>query len=383
MKNISILGSTGSIGTQTLDVISEHPELFRVVGLSARQNLNLLKEQIEKFRPEVVSVADERLAVELSSMINDHNIEILYGTKGASTVASLGKTDLVVSAMVGASGLEPTLDAVRAGKDIALANKETLVIAGELITSEAQKNGVRLLPVDSEHSALFQALEGNNKKYVKRIILTASGGPFLDYPSDKLDDVTVEVALDHPTWKMGRKITIDSATLMNKGFEVIEAKWFFGIDSEDIHVWIHPQSIVHSMVEFIDGAIISQMSKPDMRIPIAYALSYPQRISVNGINSSPEGFGNLNFREADFDQFPALSLAFEALGQGGTLAAVMNGANEIAVEEFLSGNIKFTDIVSTVEKVMNSHTIQPADSLQSVLDSDAWARQRALSLIRN
>ncbi len=383
MKNISILGSTGSIGTQTLQVISEHPELFRVVGLSARQNLNLLKQQIEEFRPEVVSVADERLAAELSSNINDRNIEILFGTKGASTVASLGEVDLVVSAMVGAAGLEPTLKAVKAGKDIALANKETLVIAGNLITSEAQKSGAKLLPVDSEHSALFQALEGNNKKYVKRIILTASGGPFLDYPSDKLGDVSVEVALNHPTWKMGRKITIDSATLMNKGFEVIEAKWLFGMDSEDISIWIHPQSIVHSMVEYIDGSIISQMSEPDMRIPIAYALAYPERISVNGINATPEGFRNLTFREADFDKFPSLSLAFEALKKGGTLPAVMNGANEIAVEEFLSGNIKFTDIVKTVEKVMNSHTINPADTLESVLESDAWSRDTALSLIRN
>ncbi len=281
MKKISILGSTGSIGTQTLDVISQHPDKFRVVALAAGKNIDLLKEQILKFRPLAVSVEDEKSASMLASQISTSQTQILYGQDGAETLAQMNEADLVVSAMVGASGLRPTLAAAKSGKDIALANKESLVIAGEVLTKEVEKNGGRLLPIDSEHSALFQALECGERRHVKRLILTASGGPFLNTPNCELENVSVEVALDHPTWKMGKKITIDSATLMNKGFEVIEAKWLFGFDPEDISVWIHPQSIVHSMVEYIDGSVISQMGKPDMRIPIAFAISYPDRISLN------------------------------------------------------------------------------------------------------
>jgi 1-deoxy-D-xylulose-5-phosphate reductoisomerase len=276
LKKISILGSTGSIGTQTLDVISQHPDKFRVVALAAGKNIDLLKEQILKFRPLAVSVEDEKSASMLASQISTSQTQILYGQDGAETLAQMDEADLVVSAMVGASGLRPTLAAAKSGKDIALANKESLVIAGEVLTKEVEKNGSRLLPIDSEHSALFQALECGERRHVKRLILTASGGPFLNTPNCELENVSVEVALDHPTWKMGKKITIDSATLMNKGFEVIEAKWLFGFDPEDISVWIHPQSIVHSMVEYIDGSVISQMGKPDMRIPIAFAISYPE-----------------------------------------------------------------------------------------------------------
>ncbi|NIQ07338.1 MAG: 1-deoxy-D-xylulose-5-phosphate reductoisomerase [Candidatus Korarchaeota archaeon] len=383
MKKISILGSTGSIGRQTLDVISQHPEKFSVVGLSAGNNIELLLEQITTYGPTVVSVADEDSAKELGSLLGATDIQILYGDEGAQNVARMDEVDLLVSAMVGASGLKPTIAAARSGKDIALANKESLVIAGEVLTSEVKKNGGTLLPIDSEHSAIFQALGCGERKDVKRLILTASGGPFLKTPKDELEDVSVEVALNHPTWKMGKKITIDSATLMNKGFEVIEAKWLFGFDPQEISVWIHPQSIVHSMVEYIDGSVISQMGKPDMRIPIAFAISYPDRLSMNYNDVSPESFGELSFEEVDFEQFPCLSLAFDALREGGTMPSVMNGANEVAVSAFLSEDIKFTGIVKTVAKVMELHKTQPANSLETVLESDTWARNTAQSLISN
>ncbi len=383
MKNISILGSTGSIGKQTLEVISRYPERFRVLGLSAGENIGLLLEQIREFRPEAVSVKDSGIAESLRSRLGDTRVEILYGTEGASGIAALDSNDLVVSAMVGASGLVPTLSAVKAGKDVALANKESLVVAGEILTGEAERKGVRIIPVDSEHSAIFQALETCGKEYAKGLIITASGGPFLDTPAAELGGVTVEVALNHPTWKMGDKITIDSATLMNKGFEVIEAKWLFGFDPERISVWIHPQSIVHSMVEYIDGSLISQMSLPDMRIPIAYALSYPERMLMNGHRVVPENFRELTFRGVDNEKFPSISLAFSALREGGTMPAVMNGANEVAVRAFLTREIGFTDIVRIVEKVMSIHQSSPAESLESVLESDAWARDKARILINN
>jgi len=383
LKNISILGSTGSIGRQTLEVISANPDKYNVVGLSCGGNLELLREQILRYKPAIASVKDPELAAALKSGLNSSETEIVYGDEGASRVASIEEADTVVSAMVGASGLKPTLSAVRAGKDIALANKETLVIAGEIITKEAKENNVTILPVDSEHSALFQALQCGDKKDVKRLILTASGGPFLDTPVEELTDVTPEVALNHPTWVMGKKITIDSATLMNKGFEVIEAKWLFGVGSEKISVWIHPQSIVHSMVEYIDGSIISQMGIPDMRIPISYALSYPDRTDMRRDNAKPRDLSELSFREADFKKFPSLALAFGALEEGGTMPAVMNGANEIAVEAFLRRKIGFTDIVKTVDRVMELHKGAAADTLEAVIQSDKWAREKAADLIKN
>ncbi len=383
MKKISILGSTGSIGRQTLDVISKHPDKFSVIGLSAGKNVELLKEQIIKYRPQAVSVENEESARALASALGSSKTKIVHGQQGAQAIAEMDGADLVVSAMVGASGLRPTLAAAKAGKDIALANKEALVIAGEVLTSEVEKNGGRLLPIDSEHSALFQALACGERKDVKRLILTASGGPFLKTPKNELGNVSVEVALNHPTWKMGKKITIDSATLMNKGFEVIEAKWLFGFDSNQISVWIHPQSIVHSMVEYIDGSVISQMGKPDMRIPIAFAISYPQRISMDCNTVSPESFGELSFEPVDYDQFPSLSLAFDALGEGGTMPSVLNGANEVAVSAFLSGQMEFTGIVRTVGKVMELHKTLPANTIDAVLESDDWARNTAQSLIDN
>lgn len=383
MKNISILGSTGSIGRQTLEVISENPEKFKVLGLSCGTNLELLKDQIKKYEPEVASVKSEELAQKLKSALGSSQTQIVYGDEGASMVAALEQVDTVVSAMVGASGLNPTYAAVKAGKDIALANKETLVIAGEIITGAARESGSMLLPVDSEHSALFQALMCGDSKDVKRLILTASGGPFLDTPEDELKNVTPETALNHPTWVMGKKITIDSATLMNKGFEVIETKWLFGVGAEKISVWIHPQSIVHSMVEYIDGSIMSQMGVPDMKVPISYALSYPERTDMRKDLASPGDFPELSFREADYDKFPALALSFGALEAGGTLPAVMNGANEIVVDAFLRGQISFTEIINTVEKVMELHNRVPADSLGAVIESDLWARREAATIIKN
>jgi 1-deoxy-D-xylulose-5-phosphate reductoisomerase len=383
LKKISILGSTGSIGRQTLDVISQHPDKFSVVGLSAGNNTELLIEQISKFNPLAASIADEKSAKQLCSQVNSSKTQILHGQQGAEAIAKIEEADLVVSAMVGASGLRPTLAAAKSGKDIALANKESLVIAGEVLTNEVKKQGGKLLPIDSEHSAIFQALDCGKRNHVKRLILTASGGPFLNTTNDQLEDVSVEVALNHPTWKMGKKITIDSATLMNKGFEVIEAKWLFGFEADQISVWIHPQSIVHSMVEYIDGSVISQMGLPDMRIPIAFAISYPDRIHMNCNTVSPESFGDLNFHDVDLKQFPALSLAFDALREGGTMPSVLNGANEIAVSAFLSRQMKFPGIVSTVKKVMELHDTQPANTLEAVLESDRWAKNTAQSLIAN
>ncbi|MEE9213690.1 MAG: 1-deoxy-D-xylulose-5-phosphate reductoisomerase [Thermodesulfobacteriota bacterium] len=383
MKNISLLGSTGSIGVQTLDVISQHGDKFNVLGLSAGRNIDLLRHQINKFKPSVVSVLAQEDALKLSKELSGKSIEVLYGSNGANEVATIDDVDMVVSAMVGASGLEPTLKAVNKGKDIALANKETLVIAGELITNQASKKNVKIIPVDSEHSAIFQVLSNSEKNFVKRIILTASGGPFLGFSEEELKKVTVESALNHPTWKMGEKITIDSATLMNKAFEIIEARWIFNMPQDKISVCIHPQSIIHSMVEFIDGSILSQMSIPDMRIPISYALSHPNRISLNiqDGNNLPKEFSNLSLENADEERFTALKLARKALENGGTLPAVMNGANEVAVNAFLNRKIKFIDILIIVEKVMNMHNNSSSVSYEAIKESDKWARNTTEQLL--
>jgi len=383
LKNISLLGSTGSIGVQTLDVISQHGDKFNVLGLSAGRNIDLLRHQINKFKPSVVSVLAQEDALKLSKELSGKSIEVLYGSNGANEVATIDDVDMVVSAMVGASGLEPTLKAVNKGKDIALANKETLVIAGELITNQASKKNVKIIPVDSEHSAIFQVLSNSEKNFVKRIILTASGGPFLGFSEEELKKVTVESALNHPTWKMGEKITIDSATLMNKAFEIIEARWIFNMPQDKISVCIHPQSIIHSMVEFIDGSILSQMSIPDMRIPISYALSHPDRISLNiqDGNNLPKEFSNLSLENVDEERFTALKLARKALENGGTLPAVMNGANEVAVNAFLNRKIKFMDILIIVEKVMNMHNNSSSVSYEAIKESDTWARNTTEQLI--
>lgn len=383
MKNISILGSTGSIGTQTLDVISGFTESFNIVGLSAGKNIDLLYKQIKQFNPSIVSVIDESSAQILANKLKSSKTEVLFGEEGAISVACHPKTDLVVSAMVGASGLIPTLSAIRSSKDIALANKETLVMAGKLITEEANKYNVTIFPVDSEHSAIFQLLSSSEKKFLKRIIITASGGPFLDTPFEKLHNISVESALNHPTWKMGRKITIDSATLMNKAFEVIEAKWLFDVTSDMISVWIHPQSIIHSIVEFVDGSMISQMSLPDMKIPISYALTYPDRLNLNINNVNPNNFSCLEFKEVDYDKFPSINLAFRVLEDGGTLSAVMNASNEIAVNAFLERKIGYIDIVKTVERVMNCHSNSSEYNLEQILYVDECSREKTKQLIYN
>ncbi len=380
MKKVSILGSTGSIGVQSLDVIRMFPEKFKVVALSAGTNIELLKNQIDEFRPDIASVYNEKDAKALNE-INSFGTEILYGDNGNKEVAVKSDCDIVISAIVGFNGLIPTLEAIRAKKTVAVANKESLVVAGEILTREAVDNNVSIFPVDSEHSAIFQALHCGEKKFLKRVIITASGGPFLDFPKNKLDEVTVEQALNHPTWDMGDKITIDSATLMNKGFEVIEAKWLFDIPTEKISVWIHPQSIVHSMVEYVDGSFISHLGKPDMKVPIAYALSYPERLALESDTVKPVDFSGLTFEEVETNKFPALSLAIESVNQGGTYPAVLNAANEVAVNAFLEKKIKFTDISNILSKIMDKHNPLDTNSLENIIEADSWSRNNTISMI--
>ncbi len=381
MKKISILGSTGSIGTQALEIIDSFPDRFKVLGLSAGRNIHLLKEQVDKYSPEVVAVENEKLAGKLGKLLKDKDTEVLYGQEGYTELARLPEVDTVISSIVGSAGLFPTFAAISAGKDICLANKESLVIAGELLIREASVSGSRILPVDSEHSAIFQALNGSCINDVKRLIITASGGPFRKKPKEKLNEVTVESALRHPTWKMGKKITIDSSTLINKGFELIEARWLFNVPVGSISIWIHPQSIVHSLVEFIDGSFISQLSLPDMKIPISYALSYPERLPIQKTTSKPADLTNLTFEEVDHDRFPALRLAIDAAKEGGTMPCVMNAANEIAVEAFLNKRINYVEIAHIIEKVMEIHNRKDILTVQDALRSDKWARSHAKKLI--
>jgi 1-deoxy-D-xylulose-5-phosphate reductoisomerase len=378
MKRIAILGSTGSIGISALDIIEKNQERFEVVALAAGQNVNLIKKQIEKFRPKFVALKNKEKAFKLGKVLTkNNNIKILYGEEGLKEIASCAAADMVLSAISGAAGLMPTLAAIEAGKDIALANKETMVIAGEIVTKQARKRGVKILPVDSEHSAIFQCLEGQKRNNLLRIILTASGGPFLNFTKKKLTEVTPRQALRHPKWKMGKKITIDSASLMNKGLEVIEARWLFNLGYNNIDVLIHPQSVVHSMVEFIDGSILAQMGIPDMRIPIAYALTYPERITNDLPPLNLLETGNLEFYKPDIKKFPCLSLAYNAGISGGTNPAVLNAANEIAVEAYINGKIKFTDLPKIIEKVLASHNSVKNPSLEEILHADRWARIQA------
>ncbi len=381
MKKVSILGSTGSIGTQTLEVISQFPGKFEVIALGAGSNIELLKNQIEKFQPKIAVVKNEEYADKLLRNLSSRQTEIIYGEDGYNKIATLTEADIVISSMVGSSGLKPTYAAIEAGKTVGLANKESLVVAGQVLTEAAKKSGSQILPIDSEHSAIFQALNGSPKSEVKKLIITASGGPFRNTPADELTNVTVESALNHPTWKMGNKITIDSSTLINKGFEVIEARWLFDINVESISVWIHPQSIVHSMVEFIDGSMISQLSLPDMKIPIAYALSYPDRLPLSKSEAKPVDYSFLSFEEVDFNKFRGLGLAFYAIKEGGTMPAVLNAANEIAVNEFLNKKINYTEIVSIIEKVMELHKREDIFSIEDSLVADRWARSVAKSII--
>ncbi len=377
MKRIAILGSTGSIGRSSLKVIEQFPDRFQVVALAAGKNVKLLAEQIHRFKPKMVAVFDLQLAKDLSNKLQAGlGVEVLAGKEGYEKVASCDEADMVVSSMVGAAGLRPTLSAIRAQKSVALANKETLVMAGALVMEEVRLNRVTLLPVDSEHNAIFQALQGHRREDLKRILLTASGGPFLNMEEKELELVTPAQALAHPNWSMGPKITIDSATLMNKGLEVIEAKWLFDVPVEKIEVHIHPQSIIHSMVEYVDGSVIAQMGIPDMRIPIAYAMAYPARVELDLPSLDLFTVQNLSFQEPDLSRFPCLDLAFAACEAGGTMPAVLNAANEVAVQAFLDNRIPFKKIASLVAQAMHEHVLTPATELEVILEADGWARRR-------
>jgi len=383
VKPIAILGSTGSVGVTTLDVVSRFRERFRVVAMAAGHNIDVLVPQLDRFEPELVSVATAELAGELRRRLGPgRKLEILYGAEGAVAAATHPAAQMVVSALVGAVGLAPTLAAIGAGKDIAFANKEVLVVAGELMTRAVRERGVRLLPVDSEHNAIFQCLEGRGRASLKRIILTASGGPFLRLPVDRFASITVAEALNHPTWRMGNKITIDSATLMNKGLEVIEAHWLFGLPAERIAVVIHPQSVVHSMVEMIDGSVIAEMAEPDMAIPIAYALAFPERLPLDHLKPlSLAERGHLSFEQPDPARFPCLRLAYQALEARGTMAACLNAANEELVAGFLSGRARFVDIPRHLETVLGRHHNRSAGNLEDLYEVDGWARAQAHELI--
>jgi 1-deoxy-D-xylulose-5-phosphate reductoisomerase len=381
-KNISLLGSTGSIGRNVLEVISQTPGRFEVIGMAAGKNIGLLKEQIEIFEPQLVSVADQTLAGDLAqSLPSGWSEKIVVGREGNERVATIPSAELVVSAIVGAAGLTPTLAAIRAGKDIGLANKETLVMAGELVMAEVRRHKVNLHPIDSEHSAIYQGLDAGRHEDVARLILTASGGPFFRFSQEELQDVTPEQALDHPNWDMGEKISIDSATLMNKGLEIIEARYLFDIEVERIEVLIHPQSIVHSMVEYQDGSFIAHLGIPDMKIPIAYALTFPERLKLELPRLDLAASADLEFHAPDQDKFPALKLAYEVCAKGGTLPAVLNAANEVAVAAFLEGKISFSAITTTVETTVKQTTCNQAVDLESILIADLEARTRAEAIV--
>lgn len=379
MKIISVLGSTGSIGTQTLEVVRASQGKLKVHALTAKSNVMLIEKQIREFQPELAVLMDEQAAYKLKEQLRDLPVKVLSGMDGLIEAVTADKINTVVTAVSGSIGLKPTIAALEAGKNIALANKETLVAAGELVNKIASDNGCSIIPVDSEHSAVFQSLHGD-KKTVKKIILTASGGPFLGWEKERLAGVTPAMALKHPNWDMGSKISIDSATMMNKGLEIIEAKYLFGVDYQNIEVLIHPQSIVHSMVEYIDGSVIAQLGMPDMRLPIQYALSYPARWEGKFDHLSLAG-RELTFIEPDFENFPSLGLAYKCGKIGGTMPAVMNAANEISVHAFLSGRIKYHEMFELVDHTCQDHQVQNADSLDTILAADLWARERTEELI--
>lgn len=383
-KKIVILGSTGSIGQQTLEVIRKFSNEFEVVGLSGWENTDFLKEQISFFKPKIAVVKNEYSAKKLKKDLNKlSGTKILWGTDGLIRISTLEVADIIVVAITGIASLIPTFEAVKRGKNIALASKEALVVAGELLVKEAKLRNAKILPIDSEHSAILQCLKNEQKDSVEKIILTASGGALYNLTGTALENVSVEDALDHPTWKMGKKVTIDSATLMNKGLEVIEAKWFFNIPANKIEVVIHPQSYVHSMVQFIDGTILAQIGEHDMRIPIQYALFYPNRT----VNSFPRldltKIGQLTFRKANFDKFPCIKLAYKALELGGTMPAVLNGANEIAVNAFLNNKINFLAIPIIIKNTMKEHKPKYNPNIDDILDADYWAREKALNFCTN
>lgn len=382
MKKISILGSTGSIGTQALDVIAHNQDKFKVTALSCAKSLPLLCRQIEEFSPEAVAVKDETDAKELADKYKD--LEVFWGAEGLKTIASMESCDMVLNSLMGMKGLEPTMAAIESGKDIAFANKETLVAGGQLVMDAVKKHGVAMLPVDSEHSAIFQSLQGNQDNEIRRILLTASGGPFRGYSLEQLEQVSLKQALNHPNWSMGSKITIDSATMMNKGLEVIEARWLFDVPLEKIQVVVHPQSILHSAVEYMDSSVIGQMGNPDMRIPIAYAFSYPERMDLSDVTQPLDLFSlkeGMSFYPADRSVFKTIDLAYEACREGGSCPVVLNGANEVLVDLFLHGKIRFIDIQNFLIQMMEAHQTKRNLDLETILEEDMRGREDVRKLV--
>jgi 1-deoxy-D-xylulose-5-phosphate reductoisomerase len=383
MKRLSVLGCTGSIGRSALRIAAQFPERFSVKSLAAGRNIQLLADQIRQFEPEIAVVIDEKAAADLANRLpSSSTVAVLHGSDGYCRAASHDSVDITLTAMVGAAGLLPTLAAIDAGKTIALANKETLVMAGEIVMRRAQQKGVDIRPVDSEHSAIFQCLQGQRREDVHQIVLTASGGPFRELPLEAFSEITREQALNHPNWSMGPKITIDSATLMNKGLEVLEARWLFDFDHEHIRVVVHPQSIVHSMVAYRDGAIIAQMGIPDMKGAIAYALTYPERLPLQQPLPNFSEDAVLTFQDPDFEKFPCLRMAFEVCRQGGTLPAVLNAANEMAVAAFLADRIGYVDIAAVIAGVLDGHQASTRVDLDAILAADTFGREKAEALIR-
>jgi 1-deoxy-D-xylulose-5-phosphate reductoisomerase len=382
MKRIVLLGSTGSIGRSTLDVVRTLGGKVEVVGLSANTRIRDLVEQVREHRPVAVAVGDSSRTGEIASAATVGPVRVFSGADGLLELARMDEADLVVNALVGAAGILPTLAAIEAGKDVAIANKESLVAAGAVITARAREKGVSLIPVDSEHSAIYQCMKGEEREAVRRVILTASGGPLIDMAEEEIATVQASQALKHPTWSMGRKVTIDSATLLNKGFEVIEAHWLFGIDAEHIEVIVERRSIVHSLVEFIDGSVMALLSPPDMRLPIQYALTFPERVESGLTGLDLASAGGIEFERPDLDRFPCLKLAYEVAALEGTAGAVLSAADEVAVEAFLAREISFGEIHSVLSEVLSTHDVEEADDVQQVLRADAWARERAAGIVK-
>jgi 1-deoxy-D-xylulose-5-phosphate reductoisomerase len=383
MKNLSILGSTGSIGCNTLKIAEMFPDRFAVKALAAKNNIPVLARQVEQFCPEIAVVFDEATAVELKGKLPaETGVDVLFGENGYKAAAAHESVDLVVVAVVGAAGLMPTLSAIAAGKNIALANKETLVMAGDIVIEQAELNNISILPIDSEHSAIFQCMEGNRREDIDKIFLTASGGPFLNLPEKEFNKIKPEDALNHPNWNMGEKISVDSATLMNKGLEAIEAKCLFDVSQKMIEVVIHPQSVIHSMVSFKDGTVMAQLGIPDMKGAIAYAMAYPERLALRQPTPDFVGIGKLTFEKPDIKKFPCLALAYAACEIGRTLPAVLNAANEVAVAAFLENSISFIKIPEVIEKTMEHHSVVTDPTLSDILEADRWARKQAEDLIK-